>query len=127
MEDHFATQRVALRVNMEKSLEGMNVHVSQFPVKEQLVPPFICIERPSLQFPENSMLAAVTWTIMIYGTREAPQSFTPKLEKILGVVLLGLAHLKKFTLLDVNPIDAEASNYELPAFQIDIGAPYPNC
>lgn len=119
-----ADQRTAIFTAVEAFFPA----VEKYPRKDP-IPPVIMIEDPRIDFPDNSFVGMVEWTINMYNVRKAPASVSEDFDVTLPKLLLALSHGVKigYRLTRVENRIMTVEGLPLPGYSIFGVAALPNC
>ncbi len=121
--DQLAEQRQILRVILSQACTSQ---VHAYPITNQLSPPFLVINEPTIDF-DTDVMGLIRWVITMAGTRLAPQARCLELELELQRALLALGRVNDFMLESASPTTIEDNEIELNAYQIFVSGVLTNC
>lgn len=98
-------------------------------LRKDPIPPVIVIDDPRIDFPDNSYVGLVEWTINMYAVRKAQPSVSEDFDTALPALLMALSHGVKigYRLLRVDNRIMTVEGYPLPGYSIIGAAALPNC
>lgn len=121
----FAEQRTAIY----DALVAVNIgKVEKYGIQDP-IPPVTMINDPRIDFPDNSFVGMVEWSIWMLATRKAPASNGSELDVNLPKVLAALSHGLNigYVLRRVENYVRTIEGYPLPGYTIVGVCPLPNC
>lgn len=97
--------------------------------KQDPIPPVTVIHDPRIDFPDNSYVGMVEWSIWMLATRKAPAANGSELDVNMPRVLAALSHGLNigYVLRRVENYVRTIEGYPLPGYTIVGVCPLPNC
>lgn len=102
--------------------------VDKYP-RSDPIPPVTMITDPRIEFPDNSILGIVEWSIWMLAERKAPAAVSGSLDIDMPAILLALSKGAGigYVLRRVESTVRTIEGYTLPGYNIIGTAPLPNC
>lgn len=121
----FASQRAAIYA----ALDALDIGAVEKYGRPDPIPPVTMIPDPRIDFPDNSFVGMVEWSVWMLAPRKAPVATGSELDVNLPLVLKAFSHGMNigYVLRRVDNFVRTIEGYPLPGYTIVGVCPLPNC